>query len=99
MEAYRVVFLRVSILKYLYKNLYIKLIISLVKSLYKKGIFRIDHLPQLFDMSSYCHVSNMLKIFIIFLLNVHFKVSYLLSFEMYLCYNGYKYGVNHDDKY
>lgn len=45
MDAHRVVFLRVSILKYLYKNLYMKLITSLVKSLYKKGIFRIDRLP------------------------------------------------------
>jgi hypothetical protein len=45
MNALRVVFLRVFILKYLYKNLYIKLMTYLVKSLYKKGIFRIDHLP------------------------------------------------------
>lgn len=39
------VFLRASILKYLYKNLYMKLMRYLVKSLYKKGIFRLDHLP------------------------------------------------------
>jgi hypothetical protein len=45
MDAHRVVFLRVSILKYLYKNIYMKLMTSLVKSLYKKGIFYIDHLP------------------------------------------------------